>query len=115
MLGQLGDGIDLSKGQWQRIAIARLLANPAAELWILDEPTAYLDPMTEIEIYRLIQELSGDRAVIFISHRLGFVRNADRIIVFEKGKVALSGKHAELMEQGGIYAEMYESQKQWYR
>lgn len=115
MLGQLGDGIDLSKGQWQRIAIARLLANPAAELWILDEPTAYLDPMTEIEIYLLIQELSGDRAVIFISHRLGFVRNADRIIVFEKGKVALSGKHAELMEQGGIYAEMYESQKQWYR
>lgn len=114
MLGQLEEGTDLSKGQWQRIAIARLLANPDSRLWILDEPTAYLDPMSEIEIYRLIQKLSGNRMVIFISHRLGFARNADRIIVFDKGRVALSGKHEELIKVGGIYAEMYESQRQWY-
>lgn len=113
-LGQLSKGIELSKGQWQRLAIARLLANPNATIWILDEPTAYLDPISEIDIYDLIYKISGDRTVLFISHRLGFAKRADRIIVFDKGKVAEQGSHEELMQKGGIYAEMYKIQESWY-
>ena len=113
-LGQLDKGIELSKGQWQRIAIARLLAKKEATIWILDEPTAYLDPISEIEIYNLINELSGNRTVLFISHRLGFARKADRIVVFEGGKIIEDGEHSSLMQQGGRYAEMYNTQKSWY-
>lgn len=114
LLGQLGKGIELSKGQWQRLAIARLLANPNATIWILDEPTAYLDPISEIEIYDMIYELSGDKTVLFISHRLGFTKRADRIVVFEEGKIAEQGTHNELMEMDGIYAQMYHIQEKWY-
>lgn len=113
-LGQLEKGVELSKGQWQRLAIARLLANPKAELWILDEPTAYLDPISEIEIYDLIYRLAGERTVLFISHRLGFARKADRILVFDKGRIAENGMHEELIEKNGIYAEMYRLQEEWY-
>lgn len=113
-LGQLDEGLELSKGQWQRLAIARLLANPNATIWILDEPTAYLDPISEIEIYDLIYRISGDRTVLFISHRLGFARRADRIVVFDKGKVVEEGSHDELMQKGGIYAQMYRIQESWY-
>jgi len=113
-LGQLSKGIELSKGQWQRLAIARLLANPNATIWILDEPTAYLDPISEIEIYDMIYKISGDKTVLFISHRLGFAKRADRIIVFDKGKVAEQGTHDELMQKNGIYAEMYKIQESWY-
>lgn len=112
-LGQLEKGVELSKGQWQRLAIARLLANPQAELWILDEPTAYLDPLSEIEIYDLIYQLAGQRTVLFISHRLGFAKKADRIVVFDKGKVVENGTHKELMQTKGIYAEMYSLQEAW--
>ena len=115
MCGQLDQGIELSKGQWQRIAIGRLLANPAARIWILDEPTAYLDPLAEIEMYNLIYSLAGDRMVFFISHRLGFAKNADRIIVLKDGVAAEQGTHKSLMEAGGIYAEMFSAQKEWYR
>ncbi|MBO7150521.1 MAG: ABC transporter ATP-binding protein [Clostridia bacterium] len=115
MCGQLDQGIELSKGQWQRIAIGRLLANPAARIWILDEPTAYLDPLAEIEMYNLIYSLAGDRMVFFISHRLGFAKNADRIIVLKDGIAAEQGTHKSLMEAGGIYAEMFSAQKEWYR
>lgn len=114
LLGQIGSGIELSKGQWQRLAIARLLANPNATIWILDEPTAYLDPLSEIEIYDLIYELSGNKTVVFISHRLGFTKRADRIFVFESGKIVEQGKHSELIEKGGIYAQMYHIQEKWY-
>lgn len=113
-LGQLDKGIELSKGQWQRLAIARLLANPKATVWILDEPTAYLDPMSEIGFYDLIYQLSGSRTVIFISHRLGFARRADRILVFEDGRIAEEGTHEELLGQNGIYADMYARQTEWY-
>jgi ATP-binding cassette subfamily B protein len=113
-LGQLQKGMELSKGQWQRLAIARLLANPNATLWILDEPTAYLDPISEIEIYDMIYDLAGDRTVLFISHRLGFAKRADRIIVFNEGKVVEEGIHRQLLNQDGIYAEMYRNQESWY-
>ena len=114
MLGQLDKGEELSVGQWQRLAIARLLANDNAKVWILDEPTAHLDPMAEIEMYRLIFELAEDKLVIFISHRLGFARMADKIIVFNNGKVEEEGNHESLMKQCGLYKQMFEVQKEMY-
>ncbi|MCI8589353.1 MAG: ABC transporter ATP-binding protein [Clostridiales bacterium] len=113
-LGQLEHGEELSKGQWQRLAIARLLANTDARVWILDEPTAYLDPIAELEIYKLILNLAGDRLVFFISHRLGFAKNADKIIVMDNGKIAESGTHESLMEKQEIYWKMFQTQKEWY-
>ena len=114
MLGQLEDGIELSKGQWQRLVIGRLLADEDAKIWILDEPTAYLDPIAEVEMYRQIWKLSGDRLVFFISHRLGFAQNADRIIVVENGQLAESGSHEQLTKTGGLYATMFRAQQEWY-
>src|SRR5690554_6051428 len=83
VLGQINKGIELSKGQWQRLAVARLLVDKDAKIWILDEPTAYLDPIGEIDMYNFIYDLKGDRTVLFISHRLGFAKKANRIIVFK--------------------------------
>ena len=114
MLGQLEEGIELSKGQWQRLVIGRLLANEEARVWILDEPTAYLDPIAEVEMYRQIWKLSGNRLVFFISHRLGFAQNADSIIVIEGGQIAESGSHEQLMKARGIYASMFQGQQEWY-
>lgn len=113
-LGQLEQGIELSKGQWQRLAIARLLAKDDASVWILDEPTAYLDPLSEIEIYHMIYRLAGSRTVLFISHRLGFAKRADRIVLFEGGQITEQGTHEELIRQNGVYAKMYRSQESWY-
>ena len=114
-LGQLENGIELSKGQWQRLAIARLIANPETTMWILDEPTAYLDPIAEIEIYNMIYELAEDRTVLFISHRLGFAKKSDRIVLFDKGHIEEEGTHDELINQKGVYAEMYANQEEWYK
>jgi len=115
MLGQINQGTELSKGQWQRLAVARLLANSQAKIWILDEPTAYLDPLGEIEMYDFIYGLKGDRTVIFISHRLGFAKRAKRIIVFKDGKVIEDGTHQQLISNpDSEYTKMYEKQKQWY-
>ena len=115
MLGQINEGTELSKGQWQRLAVARLLAKKNAKIWILDEPTAYLDPMAEIEMYNFIYSLKGDRTVIFISHRLGFARRADRILVFKDGKVVEEGSHSKLMNNDNEYARMFTKQKAWYQ
>lgn len=114
-LGQLDNGVELSKGQWQRLAIGRLLANKDANVWILDEPTAYLDPIAEIEMNKFIFGLAENRLVFFISHRLGFAKYADRIVVINKGEIAEIGTHQELMKTGGAYAEMYEAQSEWYK
>lgn len=112
-MGQLDDGVELSKGQWQRLAISRLLADKEADIWVLDEPTAYLDPISEINIYDMIYKLAKDKTVLFISHRLGFAKKADKIIVFNDGKIAETGSHNELMKKDGIYAEMYKTQKEF--
>ena len=74
-----------------------------------------LDPLAEIEMYNLIYSLAGDRMVFFISHRLGFAKNADRIILLKDGVAAEQGTHKSLKEAGGIYAEMFSAQKEWYR
>ncbi len=114
-LGQLDRGVGLSKGQWQRLAIGRLLANPTANVWILDEPTAHLDPLSEIEIYKLILSLAENRLVFFISHRLGFAKNADRIIVVDGGRIVEDGNHQELLRnKESIYFKMYTAQKEHY-
>jgi len=113
-LGQLDKGIELSKGQWQRLAIARLMANPEATVWILDEPTAYLDPIIESKLYNIIYQLAGDRTVLFISHRLGFTRKADRILVFDDGQLVEQGNHNELITNNKYYSQIYKIQKSWY-
>lgn len=113
-LGELNYGRELSKGQLQKLAFARLLANKSANVWILDEPTAYLDPITEVEAYHLMDSISEDRLVLFISHRLGYAAHADRILVFSEGKIVEDGTHDELITSQGIYSTMYEAQKEWY-
>lgn len=114
-IGQLENGVEFSKGQFQRIALARMLANKEARIWILDEPTAFLDPISEIKMYEYILSLAEDRLVFFISHRLGFAKHADRIIVFDNGNICEVGTHDELMHlENGKYMRMYESQLEWY-
>lgn len=116
-LGQLEkDGVEMSKGQYQRLALCRLLANENANVWILDEPTAFLDPIAEIETYKYIFDLAGDRLVFFISHRLGFAKYADRIVVVKDGCIVEDGTHSDLLScESGIYKEMFESQLEWYK
>lgn len=114
-LGQLEDeGIELSKGQEQKIATARIIANSKTPIWIFDEPTAYLDPLAEINMYKFLYKSSNEKTMLFISHRLGFAPMADRIIVFSHGKVVEIGTHEELIRCKGIYMKMYEAQKSWY-
>ncbi|MDR1329771.1 MAG: ABC transporter ATP-binding protein/permease [Oscillospiraceae bacterium] len=106
-------GADLSGGEWQRVAIARSLVNPAP-LRILDEPTAALDPLSESRVYERFEEISKGRTTLFISHRLGSTKLADTIFVLSDGKITEQGGHAELMRQNGLYAEMFSSQAEWY-
>lgn len=109
------DGIDPSGGEQQKIAIARALYKKAPVV-ILDEPTAALDPIAEYEIYRQFHTLVGDKTAFYISHRLSSCRFCDRIAVFSEGGIAEYGSHDELVKQpGGIYAEMFEAQAQYYR
>ena len=113
-LGKLDQGsVDLSGGQWQRVAMARCLMSPAP-LQILDEPTAALDPISESRLYEEFERISRGRTTIFISHRLGSTGLADNIFVLQDGGVIESGSHEALMELGGRYAQMYDSQKSWY-
>ncbi len=113
-LGKVSEnGVDLSGGEWQRIAIARSLYSDAP-MKILDEPTAALDPIAESGIYEMFRRVTTDHSAIFITHRLGGARIADKIIVLDDGKVAEFGSHTELIAQGGIYAEMFNTQKGWY-
>ena len=113
-LGKISEnGVDLSGGEWQRLAIARSLYSDAP-MKILDEPTAALDPIAESGIYEMFREVTKGHSAIFITHRLGAARIADKIIVLDGGRVAEFGSHSELMSLGGIYAEMFNTQKGWY-
>ena len=107
------DSVDLSGGQWQRLALARTYA-AEAQMRILDEPTAALDPMAESAIYSLFGRISRDMTTLFITHRLGAARLADEIIVLNGGRVAETGSHDVLMARGGLYAAMFESQRSWF-
>ena len=108
------DGVDLSGGQWQKIAIARAYMRDA-QVMILDEPTAALDARSEFEVFERFKELSDNRTAVLISHRFSSVRMADRILVLADGKVEASGTHEQLMAQGGRYAELFELQASGYR
>lgn len=108
------NGVDLSGGQWQKIAIGRALYQRAS-IRIMDEPTAALDPVSESNVYRIFGEASRDVTTIFITHRLGAARLADTIVVLDGGNAAETGSHEELMAKQGIYAEMFEAQRSWYQ
>jgi ABC-type multidrug transport system fused ATPase/permease subunit len=107
-------GIDLSGGEWQKIAIARAYMRDA-QLLILDEPTAALDARSEFEVFKRFKELSKGKTAVLISHRFSSVRMADRIVVLMDGAVEAVGTHAELLERGGRYAELFELQAAGYR
>ncbi|HZY82907.1 MAG TPA: ABC transporter ATP-binding protein [Cyclobacteriaceae bacterium] len=107
------DGIDLSKGQHQRLAVARMFYRNAA-ITILDEPTASIDAVTEEKIFRSLEKHMEGKSVILITHRFSTVKNADKILMMEHGKIIEQGSHRELMEVNGKYAELYTMQAKRY-
>ena len=107
-------GVELSGGEWQKLAIARAYMRDAQVL-ILDEPTAALDARAEFEVFQRFKDLSSAKTALLISHRFSSVRMADRILVLEDGKVQAQGTHEQLLAQNGRYRELFELQAQGYR
>jgi ATP-binding cassette subfamily B protein len=115
MLGRrFDDGVDLSGGEWQKIALARAYMR-SAQLLILDEPTAALDARAEYEVFLRFSELMAGRMAVVISHRFSTVRMADRIIVLSDGRVVEEGSHESLVASRGLYSELFEMQAAGYR
>ena len=113
-LGNLSpEGMELSGGQWQRLALSRACYRDS-EVLVLDEPTAALDPVAENELYGNFVEMMEGRSCILISHRLAVARYTDRILVLQKGELIEEGDHDSLMQKGGVYASMYQAQSHWY-
>ena len=108
------NGVELSGGEWQKVAIARAYMREA-EVLILDEPTAALDARAEFEVFQRFKELSKGKTAVLISHRFSSVRMADRIFVLADGKVEAAGTHEELLARPGLYAELFELQAAGYR
>jgi ATP-binding cassette subfamily B protein len=107
-------GVELSGGEWQKMAIARAYMREA-EVLILDEPTAALDARAEFEVFKRFKELSAGKTAVLISHRFSSVRMADRILVLAEGRVEAAGTHEELMARPGRYSELFELQAAGYR
>lgn len=110
---EFSGGIDLSKGQHQRLAVARMFYRNAA-VTILDEPTASIDAVTEEKIFSTLEKNMQGKTVILITHRFSTVKNADKIILLEKGRIIECGSHKELMRLGNQYAELYNMQAKRY-
>jgi len=115
VLGSRFEGsMDLSGGEWQKIALARAYLRDA-QLLVLDEPTAALDARAENEVFQRFSELTSGKMALLISHRFSTVRMSDRILVLQKGGIAEQGRHEQLVKDGGLYAEMFELQAASYR
>jgi ATP-binding cassette, subfamily B, bacterial len=115
MLGRrFQNGVELSGGEWQKIALARAYMRDA-QLLVLDEPTAALDARAEYEVFLRFSELMAGRMAVLISHRFSTVRMADRIVVLRGGEVSEEGTHEELLAGGGLYAELFDMQAAGYR
>lgn len=116
MLGHFSQkGNDLSGGQWQKIALLRAMYRNQANILILDEPTAALDPLAETRLYRDFSRITGDKTCLLISHRLGITSLVDRILVFQDGRITEDGTHQELMAKKGHYHSLYQAQAKWYQ
>lgn len=109
-----GDGVDLSGGEKQKLAIARMLHRDTAVM-ILDEPTAALDPRSELEIYEQVHRMAKEKTILYISHRMSSCHFSDMILVMEDGRIEEQGTHAELMENRQLYYQMYQAQAEMYR
>lgn len=113
LLGREFGGAELSGGQWQRIAIARGLYKEH-DMIVLDEPTASIDPLEETRLYRMFARMAEGKTAFIVTHRIGSAQLADRILVFDKGKIVEQGTHEELIKSGGKYAFLYREQGKWY-
>ena len=113
MIGRDFDGIELSGGQWQRLAIARGLFR-LGHLIVLDEPTSAIDPLEETRLYNEFASICKDKTAIIVTHRLGSAQTADRIIVLKDGQLVEEGTHEELLTKDNEYKRMFDLQKQWY-
>jgi len=111
---RFNQGIELSGGEWQKIALARAYMKDA-QLLILDEPTAALDARAEYEVFQRFSELTQGKMAVLISHRFSTVRMADRILVLDKGELLESGSHEELLAKDGRYAELFNLQAMGYQ
>ena len=112
-IGREFDGIELSGGQWQRLAIVRGLFREN-QFVILDEPTSAIDPLEETKLYNQFKKICENKTAVIVTHRLGSARIADRIIVLKNGFLAEEGTHEHLMQKNGEYRKIFEAQSQWY-
>jgi len=109
----LPEGVIFSGGERQKLGVSRAHISDK-DILIFDEPASMLDPLAELEQFEHIKQKAEGRTTILISHRVGFARMADRIVLLDGGKIAEVGTHAELMKQGGLYANFFNEQAQWY-
>ena len=108
------EGGEMSGGEWQRVAVSRAYISDR-KILIMDEPAAALDPIAEMEQFSRIRNKLDKRTSVLISHRIGFARLADKIVVLNKGKIAEYGTHKELTDRNGLYSEMFNNQALWYQ
>ena len=108
-LGEQWGGVGLSGGQWQRLALARLILRNT-DLWVLDEPTSAIDAETEEDIFTSLREIAAGHMTILVSHRAWTLRHADRIYVMDAGAIVESGTYAELMARDSYFARLFASQ-----
>ena len=113
LLGKDIGGIDLSGGEWQKLAIGRAYYRER-DFIVLDEPTSNLDPLVETDIFRKYIDLARDKTVIMVTHRISVAALADRVVVFKDGRIVEDGRHEELLARNGEYARLYSTQARWY-